>query len=97
MEEGTNYIPFSSIGILDVAWNQPYISLEDVFITGILAEKAAIPRRLVTEFKNNAERIPTRFLGCTLLRTISIHKVKPEEQMELTKSAKNPLCGPPKK
>jgi hypothetical protein len=39
-----------------------------------------VPRRLATEFRNNAVPIPARFLGCTLLRTISIHKVTPEEQ-----------------
>ena len=38
-------------------------------------------------------RIPAKFIGRTLLRTISIHKVLPSEQEELAKMAKNPQCG----
>lgn len=82
--------------LLALAWDHPYISLEDVFITGILAEMANVPRRLVMEFRNNAARIPAKFLGCTLLRTISIHQVTPFEQKEMTILAQNPQCGPPK-
>ena len=67
--------------------------MEDVFLTGIIAEQVGVPRRLAVEFRNNAVRIPAKFLGCTLLRTISIHKVLPSEQEELTKMAKNPQCG----
>lgn len=79
--------------ILPEALEHPFIHLEDVFITGIVAERTDVPRRLATEFRNNAVPIPARFLGCTLLRTISIHKVPPEEQSQLTKMAKNPVCG----
>ncbi|TRY69931.1 hypothetical protein TCAL_02825 [Tigriopus californicus] len=82
--------------LLALAWDHPYIPLEDVFITGILAEMANVPRRLVMEFRNNAARIPAKFLGCTLLRTISIHQVTPFEQKEMTILARNPQCGPPK-
>ena len=81
--------------LLAGALERPYVSLEDVFLTGIVAEAAGVPRRLVMEFRNNAERIPTKFLGCTLLRTISIHKVKPEEHAELTEAARRPECGNP--
>eukprot|EP00095_Tigriopus_kingsejongensis_P004281 maker-scaffold2020_size22516-snap-gene-0.6 protein:Tk04281 transcript:maker-scaffold2020_size22516-snap-gene-0.6-mRNA-1 annotation:"udp- c:betagal beta- -n-acetylglucosaminyltransferase 5a" len=83
--------------LLELAWGHPYVSLEDVFVTGILAEQAHIPRRLVMEFRNNADRIPAKFLGCTLLRTISIHKVMPFEQKELMRMARNPQCGGPTK
>ena len=75
------------------AMNRPFFHLEDVFITGIVAESVDVPRRLAVEFRNNATPIPTRFLACTLTKTISIHKVKPEEQLELSEMAKNPQCG----
>ena len=75
------------------AMNRPFFHLEDVFITGIVAESVNVPRRLSIEFRNNATPIPTRFLGCTLTKTISIHKVKPEEQIELSEMARNPQCG----
>ena len=75
------------------AMNRPFFHLEDVFITGIVAESVDVPRRLAVEFRNNATPIPTRFLGCTLTKTISIHKVKPEEQIELSRMAENPQCG----
>jgi len=75
------------------ALEHPFLHLEDVFLTGIIAEQVGVPRRLAVEFRNNAVRIPAKFLGCTLLRTISIHKVLPSEQEELAKMAKNPQCG----
>ena len=75
------------------AMNRPFFHLEDVFITGIVAESVDVPRRLAVEFRNNATPIPTRFLACTLTKTISIHKVKPEEQEELSEMAKHPQCG----
>lgn len=75
------------------ALEHTFLHLEDVFLTGIIAEQLGIPRRLAPEFRNNAVRIPAQFLGCTILRTISIHKVLPEEQQKLSKMAKNPKCG----
>jgi hypothetical protein len=81
--------------LFNEALTQPFIHLEDVYITGVIAEKCGIPRRLAVEFKNNAVRIPAKFLGCTLLRTISIHKVLPSEQIEMAQMAKNPKCGGP--
>ena len=79
--------------IFQTALEHPFVHLEDVFLTGIIAEKCDIPRRLAIEFRNNAVRIPAQFLGCTLLRTISIHKVLPSEQLEMSKMARNPKCG----
>ena len=79
--------------IFQTAMEHSFIHLEDVFLTGIVAEKCGIPRRLAVEFRNNAVRIPAKFLGCTLLRTISIHKVLPSEQIEMSKMAENPQCG----
>ena len=75
------------------ALEHPFLHLEDVFLTGIIAEKEDIPRRHAVEFRNNPVRIPAKFLGCTLLRTISIHKVLPKEQKELAEMATNPQCG----
>ena len=75
------------------AMEHPFLHLEDVFLTGIIAEQCGIPRRLATEFRNNAVRIPVRFMGCTLLRTIAIHKVEPLEQAKMSKMAQNPQCG----
>ena len=49
--------------LVSAAWDEPYVHLEDVFFTGILAEKLGIPRRLAMELKNNAERVPNHFLG----------------------------------
>jgi hypothetical protein len=103
--DGSVYPPFvtgpsymlskeASQDILTIVWEEPYIFLEDVFLTGILPSKLSIPRRLVLEFKNNAERIPVPFLGCTLLRTISVHNVRPEEQLQLFTASRNPSCGP---
>ena len=37
---------------------------------------------------NNTVQIPAKFLGCTLLGTISIHNVLPSEQKELVKMEK---------
>ena len=66
---------------------------KDVF-TGILAEKLGIPRRLAMELRNNAERVLNHFLGCTLLRSISLHKIYADEQEELLIGFKTPTCGP---
>lgn len=81
------------IELFKAAMEHPYIHLEDVFLTGVIAEQCDIPRRLAVEFRNNAVRIPAKFLGCTLLRTISIHKVLPSEQIQMASMAENPICG----
>ena len=62
--------------LVEAALEQLYIHLEDVFITGVVAEKVHVERRNNEQFKNNAVRVPARFMGCTLLHTITIHKVK---------------------
>ena len=80
--------------LVSAAWDEPYVHLEDVFFTGILAEKLGIPRRLAMELRNNAERVPNHFLGCTLLRSISLHKIYGDEQEELLIGSKTPTCGP---
>ena len=62
--------------LVERALDELYIHLEDVFITGVVAEKVDVERRNNEQFKNNAVRVPARFMGCTLLHTITIHKVK---------------------
>ena len=61
--------------LVETALGQLYIHLEDVFLTGVVAEKLRVERRNNEQFKNNAVRVPARFMGCTLLHTITIHKV----------------------
>ena len=67
---------------------------KDVFFTGILAEKLGIPQRLALELRNNAGRVPNPLLGCTLLRSIWLHKIYADEQEELVIGSKTPTCGP---
>jgi len=78
------------------ALEETYLHLEDVFITGINAQKNNVERVHSEEFKNNANRIPVQFMACTIQHTITIHKISPEEQKDLEELAKNPGC-PPKK
>eukprot|EP00092_Neocalanus_flemingeri_P037427 GFUD01040755.1.p1 GENE.GFUD01040755.1~~GFUD01040755.1.p1 ORF type:complete len:210 (+),score=58.12 GFUD01040755.1:86-631(+) len=92
---GPSYL-VSTQALLDIipeAMEHTYIHLEDVFLTGVVSENLGIARRNVDEFKNNANRVPARFMGCTLLHTITIHKVGPEEQAEMYQLASNPECG----
>lgn len=71
-----------------------YIHLEDVFLTGVVAEEVGVERNNVEQFKNNANRVPARFMGCTIQHTITIHKVGPEEQKDLHELArKGAECG----
>ncbi|QQP53032.1 Hexosyltransferase, partial [Caligus rogercresseyi] len=79
--------------LLGSVMSLPYIHLEDVFLTGVTAEKSNVTRKNVQEFRNNGTPIPPQFIGCTLLRTITIHKVKPEEQVDFLKAAEHPQCG----
>ena len=74
-----------------------YIHLEDVFLTGVVADSLDISRMDVHEFKNNAVRVPAQFMGCTIEKSFTIHKVEPEEQKELYQLSKNPNCGRPNK
>ena len=54
--------------LLSGALQRPFFHLEDVFVTGIVAEEVGVPRRNAPEFRNNANPIPVAFLGCTLTR-----------------------------
>ena len=79
--------------VLEAAMTHKYIHLEDVFLTGVVAEGLQIPRINLGEFKNNAVRVPVQFMGCTIEKSFTIHKVSPEEQRDLHDLAKSPNCG----
>ena len=79
--------------ILPAALDLKYIHLEDVFLTGVVAESLGIPRINIGEFKNNAVRVPVQFMGCTIQKSFTIHKVSPEEQSDLHQLARSPNCG----
>lgn len=59
--------------------NTPFLKLEDVFTTGIVAEKLGIKRIDREEFVNN--RIS--FSVCELQKSISLHSIKSSEQYDL--------------
>lgn len=59
--------------------NATYLKLEDVFMTGVVAQNISVKRIHVTEFFN--KRIP--FNVCNIRKSISIHMVKFHEQFIL--------------
>lgn len=63
------------------ALDQTYLKLEDVFMTGVVAQKLKIKRFHAAEFLN--KRVPMN--ACTVQRAISIHMVKFSEQFDLWK------------
>ena len=63
------------------ALEQTFFKLEDVFITGIVAQLVNVKRIHVSEFLN--ERIA--FNPCDLRKAISIHMVEANEQFDLWK------------
>ncbi|XP_066582256.1 beta-1,3-galactosyltransferase 1-like [Prorops nasuta] len=67
--------------LYDAALDQTYLKLEDVFTTGIVANKLGIKRIQANEFLNKK----TAYNPCTIQRVISIHMVKYSEQFDLWK------------
>ena len=63
------------------ALNHTYFKLEDVFVTGIVADSLKIKRIHAPEFLN--KRVP--LTPCNVQRTISIHMVKGVEQYDVWK------------
>ena len=63
------------------ALGKTYLKLEDVFITGIVAQDMKIKRTHVNEFLNKR----VTFNACNIQKGISIHMVKPPEQFDLWK------------
>ncbi|CAK9805185.1 Beta-1,3-galactosyltransferase 1 [Anthophora quadrimaculata] len=67
--------------LYDAALEQIYLKLEDVFITGIVADKLGIARLHANEFLNKK----ISHSACNVQRSISIHMVKYSEQFDLWK------------
>ncbi|XP_076175546.1 beta-1,3-galactosyltransferase 5 [Ptiloglossa arizonensis] len=67
--------------LYDTALDQTYLKLEDVFVTGIVADKLGIKRTHVNEFLNKK----ILYSACNIQRGISIHMVKYSEQFDLWK------------
>ena len=63
------------------ALNMTYLKLEDVFMTGIVAQEKGIRRVHVPEFLNRRLSVTS----CYIHKAISIHMVKPFEQYDLWK------------
>ncbi|KAJ9579083.1 hypothetical protein L9F63_024814, partial [Diploptera punctata] len=63
------------------ALGKTYLKLEDVFITGIVAQDVKIKRTHVNEFLNKR----VTFNACNIQKGISIHMIKPPEQFDLWK------------
>lgn len=67
--------------LYDTALDQTYLKLEDVFVTGIVANKLGIKRTHANEFLNKK----ISYSACNVQRGISIHMVKYSEQFDLWK------------
>lgn len=67
--------------LYDAALDQTYLKLEDVFVTGIVANKLGIKRTHANEFLNKK----ISYSACNVQRGISIHMVKYSEQFDLWK------------
>lgn len=67
--------------LYDKALNLTYLKLEDVYLTGIVAQEINCRRVLVNEFLNR--RIA--FNACNIKKSISIHMIKANEQFDLWK------------
>ncbi|KZC12529.1 Beta-1,3-galactosyltransferase 1 [Dufourea novaeangliae] len=67
--------------LYEAALDQTYLKLEDVFVTGIVADKLGIKRTHANEFLNKK----ISYSACNIQRGISIHMVKYSEQFDLWK------------
>ncbi|KAG7312625.1 hypothetical protein JYU34_000942 [Plutella xylostella] len=65
--------------LLQAAGQEPYLRLEDVFVTGVLASKLKIKRQNAAEFYN--KQVP--YLPCNVQKRISIHMVRYHKQFDL--------------
>ena len=78
--------------IIPAALEHQYIHLEDVFLTGVVAEILGIQRINIQEFRNNPKKIPMNMVGCMLKNIITLHKVEPADQLMLQELAVSPNC-----
>ncbi|XP_063972018.1 beta-1,3-galactosyltransferase 1-like [Diachasmimorpha longicaudata] len=72
--------------LYESALSQTYLKLEDVFTTGIVADKLGIKRVHVNEFLNKK----ITYNPCNIRSSISIHMVKYGEQFDLWKKLNDP-------
>jgi hypothetical protein len=72
--------------LYEKALNLTYLKLEDVYLTGIVAQEVNVKRVLVNEFLNR--RIA--FNACNIKKSISIHMIKSNEQFDLWKKLLDP-------
>jgi hypothetical protein len=61
--------------VLPLAWRQPLLPLEDVFITGVLAEQACVPRLDVDELEQVGKDL-IQANKCNLLKKGTVHMVR---------------------
>ena len=79
--------------IVPVAMEHRYIHLEDVFLTGIVANILGIPRINNKEFeKYKNKKVPISKMGCMLKYSITFHWVDPQDQMKLQRLAMHQYC-----
>lgn len=80
---GPAYVMTSDIvhDLYERSLEEVYLKLEDVYTTGIVAQKLGINRVHVNEFLNR--RIA--FNPCNIRKAISVHMIKPNEQFDLWK------------
>ncbi|XP_015111301.1 beta-1,3-galactosyltransferase 5 [Diachasma alloeum] len=67
--------------LYETALREPFLRIEDVFTTGVVAQKLKIKRVYANEFWNQA----IAYTACNVQRYISIHGVLPREQYDLWK------------
>ena len=80
--------------IIPVAMEHRYIHLEDVFLTGIVADILGIARVNNQQFEKYAtKKVPIKKMGCMLKYTITVHWVHPQDQKKLQKLALNQYCN----
>ncbi|XP_011556053.3 beta-1,3-galactosyltransferase 5 [Plutella xylostella] len=71
--------------LIKAAGQEPYLRLEDVFVTGVLASKLKIKRQHAAEFLLSAEADNEKvsYHPCTVQKCIAIHMVRNHEQFHL--------------
>ncbi|XP_028165693.1 lactosylceramide 1,3-N-acetyl-beta-D-glucosaminyltransferase-like [Ostrinia furnacalis] len=65
--------------LLGAAPGTPYLRLEDVFVTGLLAQRLGVRRRAAAEFYN--KKVAPH--PCAVQRGVAIHMVRYHEQFDL--------------
>lgn len=91
---GTGYVISGDVipSLLNASYSIPFLVVEDVFITGLCAEKAGVRRVGIKGF-STLHRNPT---GCSFKDAISGHHVTPNEMIKIWKELQgNIICASP--